>query len=194
MLDLSVALATFPTLETERLLLRALTADDTADVFRIMGDPRVTRYFGSLPMTTLSQAAERIESCRQSFADHSGVRWAIVERASARMLGSAGYWRLVRPHFSAEIGYELAPEAWGRGIMTEAMRAILRFGFTTLGLHRVEAQIHPDNTGSRRVLEKLGFTQEGYFRQSYYEPATHTFSDTAFFSLLAADWARHADA
>jgi ribosomal-protein-alanine N-acetyltransferase len=72
--------------------------------------------------------------------------------------------------------------------MTEAIGAVLGFGFTTMGLHSVEAQIHPENTGSRRVLEKLGFVQEGYFRENFYEPADGSFTDTAVFSLLQADW------
>ena len=73
--------------------------------------------------------------------------------------------------------------------MTAAViAAVLTFGFTTMGLHRVEAQIHPDNTGSRRVLEKLDFIQEGYFRENYYEPAEARFTDTAVYSLLRATW------
>ncbi len=74
--------------------------------------------------------------------------------------------------------------------MTEAAAAVVAFGFESMGLHRAEAQIHPGNQGSRRVLEKLGFVQEGYIRENYYEPATDEFSDSVIFSLLRADWAR----
>ena len=104
---------------------------------------------------------------------------------------AAGFWRIDKDHFRAEIGYDLAPERWGRGIMPEALRPILGFGFATLGLHSVEANIDPANGGSRRVLEKLGFAQEGYFRENYYLPDEDRFTDTATFSLLAGDWARH---
>jgi ribosomal-protein-alanine N-acetyltransferase len=91
-------------------------------------------------------------------------------------------------HSRAEIGYELAPEWWGRGAMTEALGAALRFGFTSMGLHSVEAHIHPDNTGSQRVLEKLGFVQEGYFRENYNDLVEGRFTDTAVFSLLSTTW------
>jgi ribosomal-protein-alanine N-acetyltransferase len=188
MLDLSVAFATFPVLETERLVLRAVTPADAEAMFRIMRDPRVTRYFGSPPMMSPDEAVQRVDHIVQAFREQTGVRWAITQRGNSQLLGTCGYWRLVKPHFWAEIGYELAPEYWGRGIMTEAIGAVLQFGFTTMALHRVEAQIHPANIGSRRVLEKLGFVQEGYFRENYYEAAEEQFTDTAVFSLLQAAW------
>ncbi len=73
--------------------------------------------------------------------------------------------------------------------MPEADGAMLRFGFEHMGLHSVEAQIEPNNTGSRRVLEKLGFVQEGYFRENFF--VNDTFTDTAVFSLLKTDWLKH---
>jgi ribosomal-protein-alanine N-acetyltransferase len=186
--DLSAAFAVFPVLETERFILRAVTPDDTADVFRIMSDPRVTRYFGVAPMTSLDEAAQRVNMFRSEFAQQSGVRWAITRRENGQYIGTCGYWRLIRAHFRAEIGYELAPEFWGQGVMPEAVGAALTFGFTRMGLHSVEAHIAPANTGSRRVLEKLGFVQEGYFRENYYIAEEACFEDTAVFSLLKATW------
>ncbi len=72
--------------------------------------------------------------------------------------------------------------------MTEAVSAALTFGFQAMALHSVEAQIAPENIGSRRVLEKLGFVQEAYFQENYYEPAEERFTDTAVFSLLKSAW------
>jgi ribosomal-protein-alanine N-acetyltransferase len=193
MLDLTAAFAAFPVLETGRFILRAVALDDAADIFRIMADPLVTRYFGSAPMTSIDEAVRRVDGIRSAFEQQEGVRWAIARREDGRFIGSCGFWRLIKPHFRAEIGYELAPEFWGQGVMPEAAGAALSFGFTTMGLHSVEAQIHPENTGSRRVLEKLGFVQEGYFRENYYEPAEGRFTDTAVFSLLRADWQSRAN-
>jgi ribosomal-protein-alanine N-acetyltransferase len=190
MLDVSAAFAAFPVLETERLLLRAMTADDAAATYRILSDPRVTRYFGSPPMAEPAAAVERIERIHAAFADQSGVRWAIAPRQGGAMIGSGGFWRIDKRHFRAEIGYELDPERWGQGLMPEALRAMLDFGFTNMGLHSLEANIDPANHGSRRVLEKLGFVQEGYFRENYWLEAEERFSDSAIFSLLASDWAR----
>lgn len=186
MLDCRAAFAAFPVLETERLRLRAVTLGDAPAIFQIMGDPRVIRYFGCLPMPTLEDALERARGFAADFRDQAGIRWAIVLRNSGRFVGTCGYWRLIKAHWRAEIGYELAPEYWGQGIMTEALTSVLRFGFGVLGLHSIEAQIHPSNIGSRRVLEKLGFVQEGYFHQNYYDLVEARFTDTAVFSLLAA--------
>ena len=188
MLDVTTAFATFPVLETERFVLRAATRDDAPAIFRIMSDPRVTRYFGREPMVALREAVERIKEFQSAFAQHEGVRWIIISREDGQLIGSCGFWRLIKEHFRAEIGYELAPEWWGKGVMPEALAAALNFGFTSMGLHSVEAQIHPANIASRRVLEKLGFVQEGYFRENYYEPAEAAFSDTAVFSLLKSNW------
>ena len=194
MLDLTEAFATFPVLETARFRLRAPTLADVEDMFRIMSDPRVTRYFGALPMASLAEAQERVEHIHTAFQERTGVRWAIVDRASGQLVGSAGFWRLLKAHYRAEVGYELAPEWWGQGVMTEALAAMLDFGFTRMGLHSVEAQIHPDNAASRRVLEKLGFVQEGYFRENFYDPVAAQFTDTAAFGLLGAEWVNRAGA
>jgi ribosomal-protein-alanine N-acetyltransferase len=183
MLDLTHAFATFPVLHTERMNLRAVTEDDAPDIFRIMADPLAMRYFGRVPMTDLSEAVQRAKSCEAAFQECTGIRWALALKEQAGYIGSCGYWRIVNEHHRAEIGYELAPECWGRGLMPEALAAILHFGFSLMGLHSVEANIHPDNIGSRRVLEKLGFVQEGYFRENFRE-ADGSFSDSAIFSLL----------
>lgn len=186
MLDLTHAFASFPVLHTERFTLRAPVLQDADDVFRILGDPQVTRYFGTLPMKTREEAVRRIASQQRAFDEGTGIRWAIVDRRTGRYLGSCGFWRLVPEHSRAELGYELAPEAWGQGVMTEALAAVLEFGFGGMGLHSVEAHIHPENTGSRRVLEKLGFTREGYFRENYWDVGEERFTDTAVYSLVAS--------
>lgn len=188
MLDLENAFATFPVLQTERFELRAMQRGDAPAMFRIMNDERVMRYFGHRPMLLLGEAIERIEDVRVAFEEHNGVRWAIVDRADGRFIGTCGFWRLMKAHARAEIGYELAPDWWGKGAMPEALAAALTFGFTRMGLHSVEAQIHPANTGSRRVLEKLGFVQEGLFQENYYDQFEAQFNDTAVFSLLKATW------
>lgn len=188
MLDLSVAFASFPVLETERLLLRAPVPADAPAIFRIMGDPRVMRYFGSPPMASLEAAERRVAGLAEDFAALSGIRWAIALRDEDELIGTCGFWRLVKEHYRAEVGYELHPDWWGKGLMPEALGAALGFGFGPMGLHSVEAQIDPENAGSRRVLEKLGFLQEGYFRESYYDPNAGRFTDTAVFSLLRSSW------
>ena len=193
MLDLTEAFASFPVLETERCILRAATPDDAADIFRIQSDPRVTRYLGRQPMTSLDQAVQRIKSYRTTFSEQTGIIWAITRRGEQQVIGTCVFWNLVKPHFRAEIGYMLAPEWWRQGIVTEAASAALNFGFTTMGLHSVEAQTAPENAASRGVLEKLGFVLEGYFHEDYYNPVNECFSDTTVYSLLKSTWIKRTE-
>jgi RimJ/RimL family protein N-acetyltransferase len=176
----------FPQLETPRLILREIVPDDAQNLFRIYADPLVMRYGSSAPMRSIDEAHGKIAGIVAAFREREGIRWAITRKGDSRLIGSCGHWRLLKQHLRSEIGYELASEHWGHGIMPEALAAILRFGFERMGLHSVEAQIEPNNQGSRRVLEKLGFAQEGYFRQNY--AVEGVFTDTAVFSLLKADW------
>ena len=182
------AFDTFPVLETERLILREIGPGDAGEVFRIFADPEVIRYWGAAPMISIEEAHGKVAGYTTMFREKLGIRWAITRRGEGRLIGSCGHWRLIKQHMRSEIGYELAPAQWGQGIMPEAVGAILRFGFERMGLHSVEAQIEPGNQGSRRVLEKLGFVQEGYFRENYFFDGQ--FTDTAVFSLLKADWLR----
>jgi [ribosomal protein S5]-alanine N-acetyltransferase len=188
MLDFATPFAAFPTLVTERLILRELQPTDADAVFWIMSDTLVMRYFGSEPMYDREQAVRRIANIQSDFGDQNGIRWAITLRADGQLLGTCGFWRLIKEHYRAELGYELAPAWWGRGMMTEAVCAALEFGFNVMGLHSVEAQIAPENVGSRRVLEKVGFVQEAYFRENYFDPVEERFTDTAVFSLLRSAW------
>ncbi|MBI5668736.1 MAG: GNAT family N-acetyltransferase [Chloroflexi bacterium] len=188
MLDLSPVFATFPLLETERFRLRQITPDDAADIFHILSSPQVHQHLGRQPMTSMEEAERRVQAYRATFDRHEGIPWAITRRGERPVIGTVVFWHLNPDHYRAELGYLLAPEWWGQGIATEAAQAVLAFGFTTMGLHSVEAQTAPENIASRRVLEKLGFVQEGYFRENFYDPVTQQFGDTVVYSLLKAAW------
>jgi [ribosomal protein S5]-alanine N-acetyltransferase len=177
---------TFPTLETSRLVLREITLDDAEDMFRNYSDPQVMRYWGQAPLQSLDEMHHKIAGIAAAFTAREGIRWGIALKGSDRLIGSCGHWRLLKEHLRSEIGYELSIEHWGKGLMPEAIGAIVRFGFERMGLHTIEAQIDPKNQASRRVLEKLGFIQEGYFRENYF--FNGEFTDTAVLSLLKAGW------
>src|SRR5262249_44341190 len=151
-----------PELETPRLRLRAVTMEDAEAMLRIVTDPRVRKYFGKKAPADVDAVRRKIAELHESLQTVTGIRWALVERATGDYLGGAGFWHWDKPHFRAEIGYEIAPSHWGRGLMPEALASILRFGFDRMALHSVEARINPDNRASARVLEKVGFVREGY--------------------------------
>ena len=173
----------FPLLQTKRLVLREPRLSDAEAHYRIFTDSRTLTYLGRDPMASLTEAQEKLLRWIGDYEKKDGIRWVLEEKATGRYVGSAGFWRLIRPHFRAEIGYETDPECWNCGYMTEALQTIIPFGFETIGLHSVEGNIHPENIGSRRILEKLGFVQEGYYKEHYFFDGE--FSDTASFSLLS---------
>lgn len=175
----------FPILETPRLRLRALVPGDLDVMHRLQSDPEVTRYFGRGPLTR-EQAKERVDQAIEGVRAGTSIRWGLTLPGTDELAGTAALWRWNKEHRWAEIGYELAPEHWGKGLMPEALRAIFRYGFEEMGLHRVEANLAPDNVASRRVLEKLGFVREGLFRENWYHEGQ--FTDTATYGLLRRDF------
>ncbi len=140
---------------TDRLVLEPLTQRHTAALARIHADPDVARYVGGATLDAEGTAAQvlRFEAI---WREHGWGQSAVVERASGALVGRVGLhpWPLWD---EVELGYVLAREAQGRGYATEAAVAWLDAAFGPLGLDRVTAVIHPDNTRSRRVAARLGF-------------------------------------
>jgi ribosomal-protein-alanine N-acetyltransferase len=186
MLNLKTIFHTFPALETERCMLRAPSVDDAQALFTLMQDTQVLRYLGSRSMTTIDDAVRRVQAYHNDFQQQQAIVWAIQHQGS--FIGTCTFWHLQPDHDRAEIGYMLASAFWGKRIATEVCTAVLDFGFSQMGLHSVEGQIDPDNAASRRVLEKLGFIQEGYFHENFFDLQQRRYTDTAVFSLLGATW------
>ena len=172
----------FPYLATERLLLREISLDDAEDIFEIYSNEEVMKYFGKTTYKELSEAGKMAERCINAFKDKEGIRWGITYKNSDELIGSAGIWRIVKEHLRGEIGYDLKISQWNKGIMSEALKAIAEFGFSKMNLHTLEANIDPDNAASRKLLEKIGFIKEGYFRESYLQDGK--FFDSEIYSML----------
>ncbi|MGL5889781.1 MAG: GNAT family N-acetyltransferase [Bacteroidia bacterium] len=156
------------TYETTHLQLRKLRASDSDVLFALYADARVMAWRG-LPVHTSREETELLQfSWRKQEAEGTGMRFGIVLRETNVLIGTAGLKQISTQHRSAEIGYELVPEHWNEGIMTEALRPVLAHAFDVLQLHTVSANIDPEHSASRRVLEKLGFVQEGLFYENYF--------------------------
>jgi ribosomal-protein-alanine N-acetyltransferase len=175
---------TFPTLETERLLLRQLQASDAQDCFLFMSDEENTRYYDPAPMTRLEQAEQSIERHRRRFAEQEALRWGITLKGENRVIGNGGYAWDAENHL-AVLSYILAKHYWNQGIMTEALTAMIQFGFDHIHLHRIEAQVASPNLASARLLEKLGFQEEGRLRDRQY--VNHQFVDESMFALITTN-------
>jgi RimJ/RimL family protein N-acetyltransferase len=153
-------------LETARLNMRDFRQDDWPTVAAYWADPRYQRYYPEH-----ERQEETVRTLVASFVAAQTAqprrKWqlALVTRADGQLIGNCGI-RVNDPDLrEANIGYELNPDYWGQGFASEAARAILRFGFEELGLHRVWAECVADNAGSARVLETLGMRREAHFRE-----------------------------
>jgi [ribosomal protein S5]-alanine N-acetyltransferase len=177
----------FPSLKTERLVLNRIRADDVQALLDLFGDPDVTRHNDIMTFKTRQDAVLLMKFIEKRFQDQIGLRWAVrLRSAQSKLIGTAGYNSWDRQNFCGEIGYDLLPFYWGRGLMPEALRAVIGFGFQQMGLNRVEADVVTDNQASVRVLQKLGFTEEGVLRQrGVWKGAFH---DLRLFSVLRQEW------
>jgi len=176
----------FPTLTTNRLRLWQIVPGDAESLFAIRSDYETMKFFGREPHETLDETKDVIRQTEERYTRKEALRWGITLRGEDRLIGSCSLFHLDEGFHRAETGYELNRAFWGKGIMTEAMSAILTFGFSELGLHRIEANIDIANERSKNLLLKLGFTYEGNLRQRFLFRGK--FEDEHYFGLLNHEW------
>lgn len=172
----------FPELRTARLHLRALRETDAPALLPLRSEPEVMRYLDREPDASEEDSLTVIRSVAADAAAGTGITWAIVHPETDQLLGTIGFWRTVPAHHRAEVGYVLHPGQWRQGLMGEALAAVLQYGFQTLQLHSVEANVNPSNTASIQLLEKHGFVREALFHEDYYFRGR--FLNSAIYSLL----------
>ena len=152
-------------IRTDRLLLRGFRAADWIDVHAYATDPEVVRFMNWGP-NTIEETRYHVNRsvAMAEVSPRLTFPYAVERLADRRVIGATELSMTSLDHRRAEMGYVLAREAWGQGYATEAAGALLDYAFDKLGLHRVAATCDPDNTGSARVLEKIGMTPEGRMR------------------------------
>ena len=145
-------------IETKRLIIRDIEQYDVKGIFELDSDPEVHRFLGNRPVTTIKEVEEDIEYMRSHYSKHGMGRWAIVDKTTNKFMGWAGikYEEEIREYGYYDIGYRLIKKFWGQGIATEAATGLLEFGFETKSLNKICAETHIENTGSSRVLQKIG--------------------------------------
>ena len=155
------------TIETERLRLRRFTMDDAEDMYRSWAcDPQVTKYL-TWPAHESAEVSRAILALWiPQYEDGAFFNWAIEWKETGAVIGNISVVRLFEELEAADIGYCLGRAFWGRGIMTEALRAVMAFLFDEAGLNRVAASHDANNPGSGRVMEKAGMRYEGIMRQA----------------------------
>ena len=174
-------------LTTERLILRDFVESDWEAVFAYQQKPLYLRY-----NEWTGRTPEAVREFVQMFLDHQKqmprikFQLVITLKSTGQLIGNCGVRRKFHEAPNGDIGYELDPDHWGNGYATEAARAVMHFGFTQLGLHRISASCVADNTGSAHVLEKLGMQLEGRLREKdYYKDR---WWDTLLYAILYDEW------
>lgn len=187
-MSIDAAFTHFSSLTTNRLHLRQIQPTDAEALFAIRSDRAVTEPYGQEPQQSLDQARTLIERIQAYYDERDAIFWGITLKGEDTVIGTVTFWNFDPGFHCAEIGYELNRAYWRQGIMAEAISAILTYGFTEAGLHRIEANPGAENTASRTLLLKLGFTFEGNLRQRYFFRGH--FEDAHYFGLLQDEWVK----
>ncbi|MEO6547777.1 MAG: GNAT family N-acetyltransferase [Ferruginibacter sp.] len=172
-----------PNIETERLLLRPMSENDAQAIFELSSNEEVMKFIDKERAASIADAEVFVNRIIQSLIANEGITWAICLKEDPDILiGTIGYWRLIKEHYRAEIGYMLHPDFWKKGIMKEALERVIEVGFDELKLHSIEAQIKPANAASAAILVSHGFTRDAYFKENFF--FNGSFRDTVIYSRL----------
>ena len=172
----------FPVLETERLVLRRIMLDDAPDYFLLRSSVDAMKHICKPLHTSIEETKAMIYKVNEMIDSNNGLGWAVCLKNKNTMIGSVSFHRIEKEHYRAEIGYMLHPDYWRLGIISEAVGALIDFGFNTLNFHSIEANIDPTNIGSEKILQKFNFVKEAYFKENYFYNGQ--FLDSAVYSLV----------
>lgn len=172
----------FQNIETERLLLRRINQNDVEEVLALRGNPETMKYIPRPLAKTKEEALVHIAMIEEKIENNTGINWGITIKGSNKIIGIIGHYRIQPENHRAEIGYMSLPEYNGKGYITEAIKAVVEYGFEQMNLHSIEAVIDPGNTASERVLQKNGFVKEAHILEN--ELWEGKFWDTVIYSLL----------
>ncbi|HLN96766.1 MAG TPA: GNAT family N-acetyltransferase [Flavobacterium sp.] len=177
----------FPVLETERMILKQLDDQQVDMLFELRSDPETMQYVKRPMVTTREEAEQHLQLITSKIEANEGINWGLYLREQPdQAIGVMGHYRIHVEHFRSEVGYMVLRPYWGRGLVTEALHAVLQYGFETMQLHSTEAIIDPANIASARVLEKNGFVKEAHFLENEFFEGK--FIDTMVYSLLKSRW------
>jgi [ribosomal protein S5]-alanine N-acetyltransferase len=172
----------FPTLETDRLILREITKEDTDAIFSSFSNDKVTRYYGQDTMKSIEEAEKFIDIFATNYIEKRGVRWGIERKGDQEIIGTIGFHAWLPKHKRAEIGYEIHPDYWRKGYTREALIKIISYGLREMDLTRIGAVVFTENEASNRLLTKIGFQKEGTLKDYMYQNGKP--HDTFIYSLL----------
>ena len=178
-----------PAIQTARLTFRDFTVEDFDAVHEYASDPVVTRYTAFGPNTIeQTKGFLQLVSGESSQEDRANYSFALVHKQTNRLIGSCGLMRSSTSGPQYGFGYVLHKDWWRQGLASEATTALIKFGFGELCAHRLWAHVFLGNTGSERVLQKLGFRYEGCALKSFF--VRDAWHDLQTFAMLSSEWAK----
>jgi len=186
-MSINQAFENFPEIDTENLRLRSINQSDAGKLFKILADDEVIKFYDDDVFSEISQASDQINAWEHGYKNKRGIRWGITKKEGGEIIGSCGYYGFHNWHKRASIGYELDRSYWRQGIMTEALSAIVDYGFRKMAINRIDAVIMPENIASVKMLEKIGFQQEGLLAE-YEKWGTKGFVDLYIYAILRKSW------
>jgi ribosomal-protein-alanine N-acetyltransferase len=139
---------------------------DATNISRLRCDPSVNKYLDRPTSTSVEEAVAFIQKINISVSNHESLYWAITLDKSNSLIGTICLWNLSEDRTSADVGYELMPDHQQKGIMNEALKCVINYGFETMLLKKIDACTHPDNADSIKLLQKNGFQQHGKLPES----------------------------
>jgi ribosomal-protein-alanine N-acetyltransferase len=173
----------FPVLKTSRLLLRQVNSNDVDAILSLRSNDEVMKYIPRPYLKNKEEAMDLIAMFDDKIENGIGINWGIAYlNEPDTLIGIIGHYRIKPEHYRAETGYMLFPEYKGKGIVSEALKKVVEYGFKEMKLHSIEAILDPENKGSEMVLIKNGFVKEAHLIENeYYEGR---FLDTMIYSIL----------
>ncbi len=175
-----------PTVETDRLLFRAMNRKDAADMFEYASDTRTTEFLLWSPHPDFEYTTRYLTYIEGQYRAGNFFDWAVILKETGKMIGTGGFTTVDEKNRSGEIGYVLNPSFWHRGYGTEIAKELLSFGFSVLGMERIQARYILGNRASLHVMEKCGMRFEGVFRHLLYVKGM--FRDIGVCSILREEF------
>jgi len=177
-----------PTIEAERISLRSIEESDLDQLYAIFADPKVMRYWSTLPLESIEEARTLLKEIQTGNQQRTMLKWGVALKPTDIMIGTVTLFHLEQLQGRAEIGYAQARTYWGQGYIHEALQSLLTYAFQEMKLRRVEADVDPRNGASIKTLERLGFQKEGFLRERWHVGGE--IQDALFYGLLEREWLR----
>ncbi|MBR7187907.1 MAG: GNAT family N-acetyltransferase [Clostridia bacterium] len=177
-----------PELKTPRLRLRRLTMRDAGDIYRYSRDPEVARHVLWDAHRSIGDSRAYLRYMLHRYRTHEPASWGIEELSTGRIIGTIGFMWIQQDNAAAEVGYSLARDCWNRGFMTEALGAVIQYGFDFMNLNRIEAQHETTNPASGAVMRKCHMCKEGTLRSRLFNKGKYV--DVDLYAILRRDFNR----